>query len=625
MILISKKYIHSLAVISAFCLLLLISPFKLSAFSGGSAGWVPSPQANSLSWVYIGGYDHHNRYINLPYIGDDWYSYGFSPGFLDFDTYYYSWPSWSYQAYDGCWGDWSNPNSTSPISGPGTYTYSISCVDDTMIREYNAGCYGDPLYDYTNGSTKDNTVTKVVYTSLVSAKIEGENTPYPYMEYEEFPVHVPDPPSEGLIGYRWTATGSVQIKNEADEWVTSYPPSPAFNPDLTEVVIRGKPGNGTIKCTMSYYRYPRETTTIIDEVDDESEIYGVAVYDETETPHVIIERDQTVHMKATPEMPRIVAYGNPYVPLTDDYWHHETKYTRRQKMDDRNYPADSPPGTEQWTNDNPWVIYDANSEILGGDQTLSHKLGLATTPDFKFKLLGKNPEDSIAKSFIISRNGEFSDWSWAIAKHETNKNPHFYNQFNPGNVKKDEPYLHASANSTTEGDRGWGMCQIDYTHKRSELGDVTKWDATTAEVWNWNTNVDSMFVKLNEKKLFFQGYINALVFNYGPSGINEEYRNRYVDPPNWPLEAGASYYFSGSHAAIVSLYNGANGPQAAKYRKNDPFKLLVRESDGSLRTTFFLTCWDFLRYEEEAEDRWRYVPNDKNYLGKVHEVIENEP
>lgn len=183
-------------------------------------------------------------------------------------------------------------------------------------------------------------------------------------------------------------------------------------------------------------------------------------------------------------------------------------------------------------------VYDITSElqneIIGGACALNVRVGDAEAITYPFVIRGKNPLDATARAYVDANvDAEFVSYAWKIAKHESKEGVgRVYNQFNASeNQYKELP------NWGTP--HGWGISQVD----RGRNGD------TTAEVYNWHTNITAMNSVLRSKRsdaLRFLGY----------------YSSAYSNQPNWsepPSTNINGQVVSAEMWSTITLYNGAEG------------------------------------------------------------------
>jgi len=182
-------------------------------------------------------------------------------------------------------------------------------------------------------------------------------------------------------------------------------------------------------------------------------------------------------------------------------WRLEVRTERpaeRFALDNRDFPAQ---GWVTLAGDAEWDITDAmGEEFVGGDCTLHYRLDGGNAGSVTFRLRGKNPLDADARAHIDASVGaDFQAYAWGMAKHESRQGNRAYNQFN----------TQATIEGTLNfgGPNGWGVCQIDRT--------AAEGGVTTAEVWDWHTNVAAMNGKLVEKQATYNRFIGYFRDSYG--------------------------------------------------------------------------------------------------------------
>lgn len=179
------------------------------------------------------------------------------------------------------------------------------------------------------------------------------------------------------------------------------------------------------------------------------------------------------------------------------------------------------------------IASELHNEIVGGSCLLNIRVNDNVTMIYPFAIRGKNPLDATARAYVTDNvDADFSSYAWKIVKHETLDGHRVYNQFNASqNQYKELP------NWGTP--HGWGIAQVD----KGRNGD------TTAEVYNWHTNIAAMNVILREKRadaIRFLGY----------------YSSAYSNLPNWsdpPSTNINGQIITAEMWSTITLYNGAQG------------------------------------------------------------------
>jgi len=176
-------------------------------------------------------------------------------------------------------------------------------------------------------------------------------------------------------------------------------------------------------------------------------------------------------------------------------------------------------------------------EIVGGKMSLTSMVQNASAHVTEFYIRGKNPLDEDARAYIDAHvDAEFSDYAWMIAKHESRQRRRVYNQFNSGGTTRERPNWGTPY--------GWGMCQID---KGEHPG------CTTAEVYDWHTNVLSMSRVLEQKRSRFQEILGLYRAAYSQDSLT-----RWFEPDNITTNV-EGMVLTARQWAIITLYNGAGG------------------------------------------------------------------
>ena len=225
------------------------------------------------------------------------------------------------------------------------------------------------------------------------------------------------------------------------------------------------------------------------------------------------------------------------------------------------------------------ITSDLHNEIVGGLCAVTMQLAWPLTTAsavYSFSIRGKNPLDVAARAYIDSNVDEdFRGYAWMIAKHESMSGGRVYNQFNPSGQHSEKPnwgYPH-----------GWGMAQID----RGANGD------TTAEVYDWHVNIQSMNQILRQKRERYNEIIQM-------------YRNAYQNDPSthWSEPDNVTIIVCGVEISarqwvVMTLYNGAEGTYPL------PFADHANESTP-------------IHFDPETS-QWSLYNNSRNYVPRVFE------
>ena len=240
------------------------------------------------------------------------------------------------------------------------------------------------------------------------------------------------------------------------------------------------------------------------------------------------------YITGEPAVPQLRARFRDMPAAVSVEWRLELRSERPERgtLDDRNYPTQ---GYVTLTGDQEWNITAAMAgEFVGGECTLLYRLNGANANSITFILRGKNPLDAPAKAQIDATVGaSFTAYAWGMAKHESRFGPRAFNQFNAG-VTNGTPYYGAP--------NGWGMCQIDRP--------VGNPGVTTAEVWNWHTNVAAMKAKLVGKQADYNRFIGYFRASYGThANWSEPPASHTIGATTLPAEAWG----------VMVRYNGGGG------------------------------------------------------------------
>jgi Bacterial TSP3 repeat len=291
----------------------------------------------------------------------------------------------------------------------------------------------------------------------------------------------------------------------------------------------------------------------------------------------------TAYITGEPVVPQLRARFRDLPQTISVEWRLEVRTERpaeRFTLDDRDFP-----GVNQWVTlagNQEWDITAAmGSQFVGGDCTLHYRVNGGNPGNITFYLRGKNPLDDDARTIIDGSVGAaFQAYAWAMAKHESRQGTRAYNQFNT------QATIEGTLNWGTP--NGWGICQIDRP--------VGNPGVTTAEVWNWETNVTAMNAILVDKQATYNRFIGYFRDSYGQ-------QQNWSEPPsahtigNTTLPAEAW--------GVMVLYNGADAG--------------VPVSAPPSRPQGFRCPWVF----DPADGSWTFHDNSQTYAsGRVRPEIE---
>jgi len=225
-------------------------------------------------------------------------------------------------------------------------------------------------------------------------------------------------------------------------------------------------------------------------------------------------------------------------------WRMENRYPRRNGRDDIDLPNSDQNPYKVLPANQPWNIYFeyANPEkFFGGDCTIfmtildGNENPISSEQQLKFRIRGKNPEDTDCKASIVAQGAVW--YAWAIAKHESADSVDFYNQFANGLANggpgahgaKGEPFY-----SQDEGD-GWGLFQRD---------SASEHPVTSNETWSWDGNMRGFLQDEYPEHLgIANNYVNS-VKNINPSTFEE---------PQFTIKGRT---ISGRDVLALTWYNG---------------------------------------------------------------------
>ena len=245
-----------------------------------------------------------------------------------------------------------------------------------------------------------------------------------------------------------------------------------------------------------------------------------------------IPTNGVAYITAEPAAPQLTAQIKDLPQWIDVTWSMTLTSERWDKrfdgIDNRTLPQVTLAGSEAYD-----ITSRLQNEIIGGACAINVRIGDAAAITYPFSIRGKNPLDAAARAYITANvDAEFQSYAWMIAKHESmNTGNRVYNQFNAAGAQKEKPNWGPP--------HGWGIAQID----KGRNGD------STAEVYNWRTNVLSMAKILRDKRsdaVRFLGY----------------YSSAYSNQPNWsdpPSTNINGHVISAAMWSTITLYNGAFG------------------------------------------------------------------
>jgi len=283
----------------------------------------------------------------------------------------------------------------------------------------------------------------------------------------------------------------------------------------------------------------------------------------------------------SPQMPQLSII----VPSADSSvtmeWVFESKAerTERGQADDKRFPAT---GVKTLAGDVRWMIFQEwGNEFFGGNATIkvtAKKGASQASRTLQFKIRGENPDDSIAKDYIVANQGQFW-YAWAIGQHESRQGSYIYNQFNSAAYPSIEHLPNFGAPD------GWGIMQLDSTRGSA---------ITTDEVYNWQTNADGGIAELNTQRTIAQAYFDYIVRQHGANALS--------DLPASYTPQGSPTSLTPLEAATLQLYNGpsvrVNGVNI--YGNPEQYK----------------SCWEF-DPNKPVGSRWQFLPNGNDYVYKV--------
>ena len=300
-----------------------------------------------------------------------------------------------------------------------------------------------------------------------------------------------------------------------------------------------------------------------------------------ERQRVLIGREGVAYITGEPQPPRLTARfrGLPDGMRTRWRFNLTTERTERGNRDNRSDREMELDGETPYN-----VTARLRNEIVGGRCILHVSLFGVTDYRMPFFIRGKNPLDATVRDYINTHvDEEFRPFAWMIAKHESKKGNRIYNQFNPDDVKTEQPFKGDGASN-----HGWGIAQIDKGSNER---------CTTAEVYNWHVNIDSMNETFRQKKReFYTRFIGYYRQEYGthPSWVEPEEVVTTVDGVTITVKDWA----------YMTFYNGVGGINASTIGGNSIVTPISFDETG-----------------------WSCYPNQNNYIQRViadHDVVPEE-
>ena len=301
-----------------------------------------------------------------------------------------------------------------------------------------------------------------------------------------------------------------------------------------------------------------------------------------------IVRNGVAYVTGEPAAPALTAQFQDLPDFVEIGWAMglRSERTERGTNDNRRIPATrwtSLPGNQAWN------IESELNEIVGGAATLAVVKDERLAGYTQFFIRGKNPQDEDVEDFLSTVvDSRFSRIVGPITRHENRQGRYIYNQFNARIVNREKPNLGPP--------EGWGIAQLD----RSGQEGV---ETTTAEVWNWKTNLVSMADLFVEKRNMHLGFIAAFRSKYGSHA-------NWVEPPSdVEIAEGSNVRLDSDEWAEVILYNGAGGVPVTTF------------ISGST-TNRVQSPWIFNPEATDPSLRWQLHDNQNNYAHLISGEIE---
>ena len=246
-----------------------------------------------------------------------------------------------------------------------------------------------------------------------------------------------------------------------------------------------------------------------------------------------------------------------------------------------------------------------NNEIIGGKCTLYCKIkdvkGKEMEQQFNFFIRGLNPPDALAKVYIDDVMPAFcKPYAWAIIRHESKtKSGYVYNQFNPAGPTIHLPNKTDDLKNGTK-QWGWGMCQID----KGALDDPKNTNyVSTAEVYNWRTNVLSAAKIFNEKLATHNKLINDFKRTYPNCG----------NPIGSTNILGVT--MNAERFGVTVLYNGAGGVPASRIK--------TAQINPITGNNVYTNIWSPVSFNVGGNQNWSFHDNKNKYAERIAQEIQS--
>jgi len=348
--------------------------------------------------------------------------------------------------------------------------------------------------------------------------------------------------------------------------------------------------------------------------------------------------------KNSPDMPRLVA-RIPGAPETIKLkWRLEVEYLRgngyrASYVEDFTRPEDkvmipatvsgNPAFTDEMNGDQDWRIFESaawNTEIaqqgfFGGTAKVymwvpSSCSTAPKEPFITFRIGGKNPDQTLARTFLDTAGGTTFPYLYAIGRHETfgrvrvNGAIRYYNQFYTeyqggpiGNASVDMGWAAwakgwpiynldrggQGAERYQNGPGGYGMFQLTLgpKHPVDTVPENKEQFISRRQIWNWQDNALGVVAELQGKHTLAVELMNGLATTY----------------PKWPAlpnEGG----LSGLDAIVVTFYNGTGGLPSRTINKINKRTPWTANKSGQTLT-------------------WNFHQNQQDYVQSVNLRINN--
>ena len=244
-------------------------------------------------------------------------------------------------------------------------------------------------------------------------------------------------------------------------------------------------------------------------------------------------------------------------------------------------PSGEATSTRDLAVSNPWNIYNepgphapTMASFFGGDSvSLGYQFDKGASGTFSFSILGFNPKAADIISYISSHAPGYRYATWIID---------WESKFQQFNQTQSDYSGDLDGEPNWGSPDGWGLGQVD--------GNGSKRTITSDEIWNWQTNLNSSFQVMQQKRKAAAQYFTSVQLWCALNG------RTYVPPPATTIVESAFLDANNNvptthtpitflEAAEITLYNGATVIHTLPVGK--PLKGQAQQTAPQV------SCWDF--------------------------------